>query len=326
MKVIVLTAGLGTRLRPHTYSRPKPLLSVAGKPVIAHILDPLAESLQIDELICVYGYLGEQIEAFLEDRYEFPVRFVNQENPKGQAHAIHLCKELVSGPTLIVFGDGLFGVDLAELNQHPQHGLVYVKEVDDPRRFGIAVVEDGRITRLVEKPDDPISNLAVIGVYYLPEVNRLMEAIEHCMAENIQTKGEYYLADALAIMLDRGEHLVPVTVSMWQDAGTVPALLDTHRYLLDHGHDRAGDSHESTIIPPVHLAEGVTIERSVVGPYVSVGAGAVIRNTIISDTIVNEQAHVEGVFVQQSLIGEQAQVVGGARELNIGDTSQLKIG
>ena len=325
MKVIVLTAGLGTRLRPHTYSKPKPLISVAGKPVIAHILDPLVD-LNIEELICVYGYLGDQIEAYLRGRYQFPMRFIEQADPKGQAHAIHLCREYVSGPTLVMFGDGLFSVDLNRIDDHPEEGVIYVQEVDDPRRFGVAVVADGRITRLVEKPETPVSNLAVIGVYYVPSADRLMQAIEHCMEHNIQTKGEYYLADALQVMIERGEHFVTDTVAMWKDAGTVPAVIETHRYLLDNGHAHTGAPLNSAIIPPVHIADGATVENSVIGPYVSIGAGAVVRNAIVADSIINEGAVIEGVSLRGSLIGAKAQVSGAAQSLNIGETATVQIG
>jgi glucose-1-phosphate thymidylyltransferase len=323
MKVIVLTAGLGTRLRPHTYSKPKPLLSVAGKPVIGHIIDTLAP-LTIDELICVYGYLGSQIEGYLRKAYDYPMRFVEQADPKGQAHAIYLCKEFISGPTLIIFGDGLFGVDLERLNSNPDTGVIYVQEVDDPSRFGVAVVENGLITKLVEKPSTPVSNLAIIGVYYLPDGQRLMDAIAYCMEHNIQTKGEYYLADALEVMIQRGERFTTDAVHMWKDAGTVPAVIDTHRYLLENGHSRTIPTTNSAIIPPVHLADGAIIENSVVGPYVSVGEGAVVRNSVVRDSLIYANATVEDANLQGSLVGERAQVSGASQVLNIGDTAVVR--
>lgn len=234
MKVLVLTAGLGTRLRPHTFSRPKPLVSVAGKPMLAHILDTLL-TLPIDELIFITGYLGNQIEQFVKANYNVPSRFIEQTQLLGQAHAIYLAREVLSGPTMVVFGDGIFAAELDKLSKAPQEGVIYVQEVEDPRRFGVAVVEQGRIIRLVEKPTTPVSNLAVIGVYYVPEARRLIDAITEVMERNIQLKGEYYLADALQVMIDHGETFRTEPVSVWADCGTVAALLQTNRYLLDNG-------------------------------------------------------------------------------------------
>lgn len=325
MKVVLLTAGLGTRLRPHTYSKPKPLLSVAGKPVIGHLIDSL-KPLKIDELICVYGYLGAQIERYLRNNYDYSMRFVEQADPKGQSHAIYLCKEYISGPTLIVFGDGLFGVNLERLNEHPNEGMLFVQAVDDPSRFGVAVVENGQVVRLVEKPETPVSNLAVVGIYYVPEGQRLVDAIGYCMEHNILTRGEYYLADALQVMIQRGEKFVCDPVYMWKDAGTIPAVIDTHRYLLDHGHSQTIATTNSVIVPPVYMAEDAIVENSVVGPYVSIGAGALVRDSIIRDTLIYDRAQIERVNLHSSLIGEQAQVSGASQTLIIGDTSIVQNG
>jgi glucose-1-phosphate thymidylyltransferase len=325
MKVMILTAGLGTRLRPHTFSRPKPLLGVAGKPVLGHIIDDL-QGLQIDELICITGYLGDQIEAFLRATYDFPLRFIEQSEARGQAHAISLARDVVEGPLLIVFGDGLLGLDIRHLNTHPAEGIIYCQEVADPRRFGVAVVEDGKITRFVEKPNEPVSNLAIAGAYYVPEARRLMDAISYLMEHNIQTKGEFYLADALQVMIERGEVLHAATVSLWRDCGTVEALLDTNRYLLEHGHSREGAVHESLIIPPVYIGEGAVIEHSIIGPHATIGAGAVVRRSIVNDSIVYANATLEGMHLTQSLVGEEAALRGVARVANVGARSELSIG
>lgn len=326
MRVMILTAGLGTRLRPHTFSKPKPLVNVAGKPVLAHIIDDLLD-IRIDELIFVTGYLGNQIEDYVRAHYShIPLRFLVQHEMRGQADAIYLAHEFADGPLLVVFGDGLVEIDKLRLNTHPAEGIIYCKEVDDPRRFGVAVVEDGRITRLVEKPTEPISNLAVAGFYYLPEARRLMDAISYIMEEGIKTKGEYYLADALQIMIERGEVLTTETVPMWRDCGTIEALLDTNRYLLDHGHSTAVDGLQSVIIPPVNIAPSAIIENSVVGPYVSVAAGAVVRDSIVKDSIINEGAQIQSVIMAKSLIGDKAYVDGISHELNVGDSSDIRLG
>ncbi len=325
MRVMILTAGLGTRLRPHTFSKPKPLVSVAGKPVLAHIIDDLLD-IQIDELICVTGYLGKQIEDFVHSNYpQLNPRFLVQSEMRGQADAIYLARE-ISGPLLVVFGDGLVGIDKARISQRPNEGIIYCKEVDDPRRFGVAVVEGGRITRLVEKPTEAVSNLAVVGFYYLPEAARLMQAISYIMEQGIQTRGEYYLADALQVLIDRGERLTAEVVPMWRDCGTVEALLDTNRYLLDHGHSTDQHPVGSVIIPPVHIAPSVVIERSVVGPHVSIADGAVLRDSIVRDTIINQGAQIESVIMARSLIGDNAYVDGISHELNVGDSSDIRLG
>lgn len=326
MRVMILTAGLGTRLRPHTYSKPKPLVSVAGKPVLAHILDDLM-GIRIDELIFVTGYLGNQIEDYVRANYShIPLRFLVQQEMRGQADAIYLANEFADGPILVVFGDGLVGIDKERLNAHPAEGIIYCKEVEDPRRFGVAVVEDGRITRLVEKPSEPVSNLAVVGFYYLPEARRLMEAISYIMEQGIQTKGEYYLADALQVMIERGEVLTAEPVPMWRDCGTIEALLDTNRYLLDHGHSTPAAPNHSVIIPPVHIAPSAVIESSVIGPYVSVAADAVVRDSIVKDSIINAGAQVQSVIMARSLIGDKAYVDGISHELNVGDASDIRLG
>jgi glucose-1-phosphate thymidylyltransferase len=324
MKVIILTAGLGTRLRPHTFSKPKPLVNVAGKPMLAHILDSLPP-LVIDELVFVTGYLGHQIEEFVKTQYNYPTRFLVQNELRGQAHAIHLAREVVSGPTLIVFGDGIFTADLSTLNRPTEEGVIFVQEVEDPRRFGVAVVEDGTITKLVEKPDTPVSNLAVIGVYFVPEAERLFAAIDHIMEHGLQTKGEFYLADALQVMINNGDRFVPQQVEVWKDCGTPASLLDTNRYLLEHGRSYVGNMTRSIVVPPVYISESAHIENSVIGPYVSVAAGASIRDSRITNSIINAGAHIQTVTLEKSLIGADAYVDGSFQSLNVGDASEIRI-
>jgi glucose-1-phosphate thymidylyltransferase len=324
MQVIVLTAGLGTRLRPHTFSKPKPLVNVAGKPMLAHVLDSLPP-LVIDELVFVTGYLGNQIQDFVTKEYNYRTRFIEQSELRGQAHAIYLTREVVEGPALIVFGDGIFRADLSLLNRPTPHGVIYVQEVDDPRRFGVAVVDnDGNISQLIEKPDTPVSNLAVIGVYYVPDAGRLFEAVDYVMNHNIQTKNEYYLADAIQVMINHGERFKTERVSVWKDCGTPAALLDTNRYLLEHGRSYVGNLSQSIAIPPVYIADTALIENSVIGPHVSVAAGVVVRDSRIRDSIINAGAHIQNVTLHNSLIGADAYVEGTFQELNVGEASDIR--
>src|SRR4051812_2801545 len=216
MKVIIPTAGRGTRLRPHTYSKPKPLVSVAGKPILGHILDTLSQ-IEGEEFIFITGYLGDQIETYVRANYPFRAQFIEQTELKGQAHAIYLAREVVSGPTLILYVDTIFEADLRHLNQIDADGVIYVREVDDPRRFGVTFVENGYITKLIEKPDSGISNLAMIGLYYVRDAQWLMRSIESMMDRNIQTKGEFYLTDALQIMIDEGARFTAEPVAVWED-------------------------------------------------------------------------------------------------------------
>lgn len=325
MKVIIPTAGLGTRLRPHTYSKPKPLVSVAGKPVLGHILDTLSQ-LPIEEMIFITGYLGNQIEEYVRSNYSFPVRFIEQTELKGQAHAVYLARDAVSGPTVILYVDTIFEADLTRLNNLDADGAIYVKEVDDPRRFGVTFIEDGYITRLVEKPETDISHLAMIGLYYVRDAQRLMAAIERMLAENIQTKGEFYLTDALQLMIDDGARFVAEPVAVWEDCGKPETVLQTNRYLLDHGRAHVGPTEGSIIVPPVYIDDTASVVNSIIGPYVSIAAGAVVRDSIVRDSIINSHALINSATLQNSLIGDDATVQGDFRELNVGDSSEIRFG
>jgi len=329
VKVVLPLAGLGTRLRPHTYSKPKPLVSVAGKTVLGHVLDSL-DGLPIDEVIFITGYLGDQIEEYVRSRYSFPARFVEQTDLRGQAHAINLASDFIDQPVLIIFVDTIVKADLTRLIETTSDGVLYVKEVDDPRRFGVAVLNDGQIVRLVEKPKTPVSNLAVIGVYYLRNWQLLREALRDVIALGIQTGGEYYLADALQLMIDRHARFEAWPVEAWEDCGTVQALVQTNRYLLSHGHDRQPTAAENTdnsiIIPPVYVAPTARIQNSVVGPDVSVADGVTISDSIVRDSILSDGATISGVALTESVVGSNAVVKGSFRRLNVGDASEVEVG
>jgi glucose-1-phosphate thymidylyltransferase len=324
MKVIIPLAGFGTRLRPHTYTRPKPLVSVAGKPVLGHILDKLT-GLPIEETIFVVGYLGDQIRDYVSTNYHFPARYVEQSELKGQAHAIYLARDYISGPVLIVFVDTIFDADLSALSDEPADGIIYVKEVDDPRRFGVVITENGLITKLVEKPATPVSNLAVIGVYYVKDSALMLDCISELIRKDIKTQGEYFLADAFQLMIDRGTRFVARTVDVWEDCGKPETVLHTNRYLLEHGGAQVVPTENSSLIAPVHIDKTAVIKDSVVGPYVSVAAGATIVRSIVRDSIINEAAHIEDANLSQSLIGKDAVVRGSFQRLNVGDSSQVDL-
>ena len=325
MKVIIPLGGLGTRLRPHTYTRPKPLINVAGKPMLSHIIDKFAE-LPVEEYIFVVGYLGEQIEHYIKNTYSFPARFVEQPEALGQAHALWLCREYVAGPVFMIFGDTLFEADLSELARSPSHSLVYVKEVSDPRRFGVVALRaDGSVERFVEKPDSMDNRLAVIGMYYYADGPMLMRACEDLMERQIQTKGEYFLTDANNLMIGQGQRFVTRSVDTWLDTGKPETVLETNRHLLSNGSDNSADVEcpRCVIVPPVHIHPTAQIEESVIGPYATIGENCQIHRAIIQDSILEGGAIISDTILDQSLVGREATVLGRPRKFNVGDSTSV---
>ena len=323
MKAVILLAGLGTRLRPHTYSKPKPLVQVAGKPVLGHVMDSL-KGLSIDETIFIVGYLGDQIQKYVADHYpHMRARYVEQNEMKGQAHAIRLAKDFIDQEVLVIFGDTIWETDFSRLSRVKGDGLIYTKQVDDPRRFGVVNLQDGFVTKFVEKPSTPISNLAVVGVYYFRDWKRLMNALDTLIERNIQTKGEYFLADAMQLMIEDGARLEAETIPVWEDCGTVPAILRTNRYLLTKQGSHARDLPGSVILPPVYISDSAHIVNSIIGPNVSISEEAIVENSIIRDSIISEGAHIENRVLEGSLIGKDALVRGTFQRLNVGDSSEI---
>ncbi len=324
MKVIIPLAGFGTRLRPHTWSKPKPLVNVAGKPVLGHILDKF-EEVDVQEVVFIIGWLGDQIQEYVQANYDFEAHYVVQEELKGQAHAIYLAEEHLEGPCLIAFVDTLFEADISGLSSVDADGVLFVQEVEDPRRFGVVVEEAGRIVQLIEKPEGFEHRKAMIGVYYVREGAALTKAIEHLLAHDMQTKGEYYLADAFQIMIDRGAGIISQSVSVWQDCGKPETVLQTNRYLLEHGHAQEIETKNAILVPPVHIAGSAEIENAVVGPYVTVGEGVRITNAVLRDVIVEDGARIENIILEKSLIGRRASISGTACQLNLGDDNEIEI-
>lgn len=325
MQVIIPLAGRGTRLQPHTFSRPKPLVTCAGKPVLGHILDKL-EDVPVEEIVFIVGHLGEQIEQYVEPNYDFSARYVVQEELKGQAHALQLVREYIHSDILIIFVDTIFEADLGNLTSVTSDGVIYVKEVDDPRRFGVVVPdEDGVILRFVEKPSTPVSNLAVIGVYYIRDYQALFDAIDELIERDIQTKGEYFLADALQLMVEKGIRFEAWSVPVWEDCGTPEALLHSNRYLLENGRANGDASRypTSVIIPPVYIHPTARVEGSVVGPYTTLAADVEVRNAIVRDSIVDEDSVIENSLLNQSLVGKRAYVAGQYTKVNVGDAASI---
>ncbi|HID11029.1 MAG TPA: nucleotidyl transferase [Candidatus Latescibacteria bacterium] len=326
MKAVVPVAGMGTRLRPHTYTTPKALFQVAGRPILAYILDEVVH-LDIGEVVLVVGHLGDKIVEYVRGEYsELGLYAVEQEEQLGLGHAVYLTKEYVEGePVLIIYGDTIFEGDFREALKGDADGRIGIKPVEDPRRFGVVVVEGGRIVRLVEKPSSFVSDLAIAGVNFVQNTPLLFESLETIVREDRRTKGEYQLTDAFQEMVDRGARLEPFPVENWFDCGKPESLLETNRHLLS----KRGDAPEvsgSVVLPPSFVAPTAQIESSIVGPYTSVAEGARIEGSIVRNSIVGEGALVRGCLLEGSIVGDRARVLGGYQRLNVGDSSEVSLG
>ncbi len=332
IKIVIPMAGLGTRLRPHTWSKPKQLVSVAGKTVLDHVLDMLSTlpKSQDVELINIVGYLGDQIEDHMRRSHpNIKSHFVVQEDPRGQSHAIYLAREYLTGPMMVVFADTLIETDLSNLANEAKDAIAWVKPVPDPRRFGVAILDqDEQVTQLIEKPTEIDNNLAVVGFYYFRSAENLLSAIEEQMERDVQLKGEYFLADAINIMLEKGLKMRPEKIDVWLDAGTPEALLETNRYLLENGHNNNQElpARSGVVInPPVFVHPTAELENSVIGPYASIGPGAQVSSSIIRDSILEEGAKVQDVSLENSLIGRSTQIIRRPGSVNAGDNTIVSL-
>jgi len=326
MKAIIPVAGMGTRLRPHTHTQPKVLLNVAGKPIIAHIMDQVIRT-RIDHVVFIVGYLGEIFESWARDRYQnMRLDFVEQPEILGLGHAVGLGLEEDDAEVMIILGDTIFDVDLEEILKSPVSSLG-VKEVDDARRFGVVLEKDGYITELVEKSADPPSNRAIVGLYYIKNGALLKRCIEEIIRENITVKGEYQITDALRRMVQSGEKMTSFPVQGWYDCGAAETLLDSNRHLLmlhsPKGDKYAPFSEKNIIRPPVYIAANARVENSIIGPSTTIGEGAAIEGSIIVDSIIGDKAKVENALLKRSIIGREALVQGAFEKLNISDSSEI---
>ncbi|HPE28816.1 MAG TPA: sugar phosphate nucleotidyltransferase [Candidatus Mcinerneyibacteriales bacterium] len=326
MKIIIPAAGIGTRLRPHTHLLPKAMLQVAGRPIIGHIIDTVTRDLEVSELIIIVGYKKESLMEWVSRTYPgVPLRFVEQEEMLGLGHAVLMAEPFVQeGDELfIILGDTIVDMDLPGMVSMGCSALG-TREVDDPRRFGVAEIREGMITRLVEKPDVPPSRMALMGVYYIKEAADLFRSIRHIMDEGIKTKNEYQITDALNHMIAEGIRMKPFNVDNWFDCGTIETLLETNRFLLHKmipGKQEGGTG--SVVIPPVFIGEGASVQGSVIGPDVSVGAHVTVRNSVIRDAIIYDNADIRDVIAEKSIFGTNCQVRGTFARMNTGPDTQL---
>jgi glucose-1-phosphate thymidylyltransferase len=313
-KAVIPAAGEGRRLKPHTHTTPKILLQVAGKPIIGHIMDRLLLA-RPDEVIVVVGAQGDQVKHYLTSEYRCPFRFLQQTDPKGLGDAVYRARDAFSGEPILVDMSKMVG----------RGNVIGVQEVADPRRFGVVELKNGDVSRFVEKPDLPRSNLAIVGVYFFRDSGQLFGALERLIVRGRTTKGEFQLTDALQLMVNAGTKIKTRTIKHWLDCGTREAMLATNRYLLareGYYKPRPG----SVIIPPVFIHDRARIHSSIIGPNVSVGAEADINGSIVWDSIVNRHVVIQHTLLQGSILGENSVVRESPRKLNLGGFSELEMG
>jgi glucose-1-phosphate thymidylyltransferase len=321
LKVIIPVAGIGSRLRPHTYSTSKVLLHVAGRPILSHVLEPVIK-LNPEEIIFVIGFKGEDVKQYIQSTYSFKSRFVLQEQLLGLGYALDLAlREMADGPVLILLGDTIVEIDLEKFVTAGENVLA-LKTVDDPHRFGIAEVKDGYVAGLEEKPAEPKTNLAIVGLYYFRNSQELRSTLGAHVKSGKTTRGEIQFTDALQTMIQHGTKFVPFEAGEWLDCGKKETLLSTNRHLLSTRQQTAR-LEGSVIIPPVFVAEGATVKHSVIGPYVSISEGALVESSVVSDTIIGPHAQVSHAVLDESLVGHHVTIRGQAKQVNVGDSSEI---
>jgi glucose-1-phosphate thymidylyltransferase len=330
MKAIIPVAGAGTKLRPHTYTQPKALIPLAGKTILSIIVDQLQEA-GIYEFIFIVGYLGEKIQDYVKDKYpHLSTRFVYQNERHGIGHALLLTKEIVGeDEVFIVLGDTICEFDVKQVLDTP-HSSLGVKRVDDPRNFGVAEIEDdGSISRVVEKPQIPKSNMALVGIYRIKETSFLFSCLENNIQNQLTSYGEYNLTDAIECMIKNGAKFQSFKVQNWFDCGKKETLLESNAKLLKKfGSNIAPDYQlENTIIiHPVSIASGCDIKNSIIGPNVAIGEKTSVNYSIIKDSIIGSFADLFDIVLTHSLIGSDTEVKGESRSLNIGDNTEIDLG
>lgn len=332
MKAIIPVAGAGTKLRPLTYTQPKALIPIAGRTILGVIVDQLLEA-GVGEFVFVIGYLGDKIQRYIDKTYpQLRCTFVTQNDRRGTAHAIYLTRDAVNNDeVMIVLGDTVADYNVKEtINSNMSQ--IGVRKVDDPRRFGVAELnDDDMVLRMVEKPLIPKSNMAMVGIYYVKESAQLFSALEKIMGGAADDNGEFHLTNALQLMVEQGIKLHAFRVNNWFDCGKKETLLSTNATLLkqmedEHPSENKYEFDSTVIIPPVNIAEGCMIRHSIIGPNVTIGEHSKIESSIIRDSIIGSYAELQQVVLNSSIIGNDAYVRGLSQSLNIGDNTEIDLG
>lgn len=326
LQAIIPAAGVGTRLRPHTHTLPKALITVGGKPIIAHILDSLIK-VGVDDVVVIIGYLGNKIKEYIEKNYPaLKATFVEQKERKGLGHAVGTAKPYISNPVIIIYGDTLFEGDISKGLTCGCDGAIGTKIVDDPRRFGVVEKTEDYITKLVEKPDYIKPSEVIVGVNYIKDFKMMFKAIDHIIENNITLKGEYQLTDAFEIMVEWGAKIKTFPIENWFDCGTAQALIETNRHILKKHSNTATPVifKGNILIPPVFISKSSRVTKSIIGPYVTVSDECEIANSIISDSIINEGAKVEDIVITESILGNYSVTKGNIEKINIGENSEVE--
>lgn len=330
MRAIIPVAGAGTRLRPHTYTQPKALIPVAGKPILGFIIEEL-QAVGCKEFIFIVGYLGEKVRSYVETKYpDINAHFAVQEQRQGLGHAIYTARDFVDmdEEVLIMLGDTIVEVNLKEALK-TENSVLAVKKVDDPRNFGVAEIDkDGNIVKVVEKPRFPKSNMALVGIYKIKETKALFDHLAKLVEAQEEQHGEIQLTDAIMGMIEDGIPFSSFKVDNWYDCGKIEILMETNAKLLKKRSFASKDLpffENTIIIHPVSIAKGTRINNSIIGPNVTIGEDSEITYSILSDSIIGDFARLNHVILKQSVIGSDAYIKGFSQSLNIGDNTEIDL-
>lgn len=326
-------AGRGSRLRPHTLTVPKPLVPVGGKPIVHRLVEDIAKTAceKIDEIAFVIGDFGKEVEDELirvAEKLGAKGKIFYQDKALGTAHAVLCASECLTGPVVVAFADTLFKADFTL--DDDADGNIWVKQIDDPSAFGVVKLdEDGYITDFVEKPETFVSDLAMIGIYYFKEAEKLKTELQYLIDNGIIKGGEYQLPDALRRLTEKGLKFKPGKVNEWLDCGNKQVTVHTNQRVLEFDKDKDLVSKDvvlenSVIIPPCYVGEHVVIKNSVVGPHVSLGRGTTVKNSVVKNTIVQKNAMISNTVLQDSMIGNYAKILSHGKEISIGDYTTIE--
>ncbi len=324
MKVVIPVAGAGTRLRPHTHSLPKPLLHVAGRPILSYLLDPVVK-MDPEEVIFVTGYRAEQLEEYVRENYSFKATFVPQGKLLGLGYALNVgVQHITEGDLLVILGDTIVDCNLKDFVAAGDC-VLGLKQVDDPHRFGIAVTENGKVVDLEEKPANPKTNLAIIGLYYFKNVDLLKTALHELLGSGKVTRGEIQFTDALQIMIGQGAEFVPYEVQEWFDCGKKETMLSTNHHLITQ-RNQTKALEGCVMVPPIYVHPDAKVVRSVIGPNVSISEGSAVSDSVITNSIIGSNCRIDKMTLDDSLVGHDVTLKGKSQVLNIGDSTEITSG